>query len=100
MTERVFDGAFSDTDVPTATEVLQRSLGESIVLMHPGTGRLLECAGSALEIFNRCDGAHQVAEIIATLCAEFAATEKEVADDVRSSISTFARADLVRFEEG
>ena len=98
MTESVFDGAFTDADVPMAAVVLQRKLGESMVLMHPGTGRVLECTDSAFEIFSRCDGAHQVAEIIASLCAKFATTEGEIADDVRSSIATFAQADLVSFE--
>ena len=97
MTVRAFDGSFSDRDVPTAAEVLQRNLGESVVVMHSETGRILECTSSAAEIFNRCDGAHPVAEIIAALCAEFSATEEEIADDVRSSISTFAQADLVQF---
>ena len=100
MTVQLFDGAFSDSDVPTAIEVLQRNLGESVVVMHPVSGRVLECTSTAAEIFKRCDGAHQVGEIIATLCAEFAATDGEIAGDVRSSITMFAQAGLVHFERG
>ena len=71
------------------------SHGPSLVSTSSGVAVALD--QTALALWELCDGETTVAEMIAAVCALFAASEQTVRDDVTSVLTTLEGSGLITF---
>jgi hypothetical protein len=75
--------------------VLARPGESAIILLNPRNGEYYTLDEVGGQIWNLCDGAHTVAEMVAAISAEFDAPVTEIEADVHELLSDLASEQLV-----
>lgn len=81
-------GVLGDNDRvgPPAQQVLETELDGEISLYNPATEQVTILNGTASDVWLLCDGEHTVEEITELLASSYEVDEKEIRDDVTSTI--------------
>ncbi|HJQ76388.1 MAG TPA: PqqD family protein [Acidimicrobiia bacterium] len=81
-------GVLGDNDRvgPPAQQVLETELDGEISLYNPATEQVTILNGTASDVWLLCDGEHTVEEITELLASSYEVDEKEIRDDVISTI--------------
>jgi hypothetical protein len=75
--------------------VLARPGESALILLNPRNGEYYTLDEVGGQIWNLCDGAHTVAEMVAAISAEFDAPVTEIEADVHELLSDLASEQLV-----
>jgi len=84
------------TDQPRpGAGVLHQEVSGTVVLLHPHSGRYFSLEEVSMRVWELCDGSRTVAEIVATVHAEYDAPVEEVEEDVVSLLDELAEEKLL-----
>ncbi|HVA90767.1 MAG TPA: PqqD family protein [Chloroflexota bacterium] len=75
--------------------VLARPGETALILLNPRNGEYYTLDEVGGQVWNLCDGAHTVAEMVAAISAEFDAPVTEIEADVQDLLSDLAHEQLV-----
>ena len=89
-------GSLSTVRYPTRRPDLEaRTVDEEMVILDVKGSLVHRLNRSASDIWNRCDGQHSVADIAASLAAEYELTVETAMGDVQAALAEFDRLGLM-----
>jgi hypothetical protein len=82
----------SDSDIPQPVPVIMRRLADEILIYDPKTARAHSLNAVAAKVWQLCDGARSVSEIVRAMSTSQVPVDAEI---VRNALSQFASAGLL-----
>lgn len=76
-------------------EVIAQETEGTLVLLHLGSGQYYSLDEVGIRVWELCDGAHSVSDIVSTICQEYAAAADQVERDVVDLVEELASEHLV-----
>ncbi len=76
-------------------EVIAQKAASTLVLLHLGSGQYYCLEEVGIRVWELCDGAHSISEIVAIIRQEYDAAPDEVEPDVRNLVEELSREQLV-----
>jgi hypothetical protein len=77
------------------SDLLARPVGDSILLFHPGTERLLRLGGSGIRVWELLSEEGDAERIIARLCDEFEGSEPFIQQQVMEFLSQLEAEQII-----
>jgi hypothetical protein len=85
----------SETQMRRSPDVISQQVDQTVVLMKPQTGQYYTLAETGGRIWELCDGANRVSDIVQAICAEYDAPLDLVEADVVEVLTDFAQEGLL-----
>jgi hypothetical protein len=76
-------------------EVIAQRAASTLVLLHLGSGQYYSLDEVGIRVWELCDGAHNIPEIVSIICQEYAAPAEQVERDVRDLVEDLSREHLL-----
>lgn len=78
-----------------AEEVIAQKAAGTLVLLHLGSGQYYSLDEVGIRVWELCDGAHSISEIVSTICQEYATAADQVEQDVLDLVEELSGEHLV-----